>query len=707
MAIDFDSLDKTQKVLTFGAPQNNKTYPVQINVWDRDKQPPALKHITSQVEIKDGEGKLPSDMYKHVGMGAKIKVDGKLVTFESKKSENFDITFSHNRFNIIGKIELSQDNSRQSEQDNIALIDKIIDDDRRESLNRRHIIARVMQFLQNKTMQRSSKNATGLLSIDQIPTGTITVEKMISMNAHHDEIDNFIEKMEQVAKKNCDLCNEFYKQSYTENVNESEKRAYEAVASQENISQNDLNAIISTNSKQQKEIFEKTNDIDLSNKKTLQNDNSEILGVINAEIPNNLNTLLQKENPEKQIPEIIFNLSSFFDSKTENQSTQNPQNASLIDGQDQIKLASNPEEELDITQSDEDKLTTRERHKLFKDGFIDKHPSHNHHEDMDKFNQMLNDKLEDFTQSQEQKVAEFKQNYDSSLNKEYDFFTVLFREEMRFKLYEKSRALMTNKSLTPEERKKKLLAEHEKIKKQQKKELAKRIMLVNRQYARFYTELLVNIAKGNEAFIKDLKNYSLDSHEYEHMPILGAETEQAFQHLKQDTENAIKKAKELYTTLQTQNKSNEAEDLAKKAKACLGIDLANEADQTRDTNQESMSESFTQSTTPSTSNKQPILNDSKTSEKTTFTKKSVQDKIWTVIAENTSTIDFDKISEQSGFELPHTASLVKIYQQALGAKETSKEEAQQTTSKLRTRRRASLDIEAMAQQAQPSQFKGA
>jgi len=85
----------------------------------------------------------------------------------------------------------------------------------------------------------------------------------------------------------------------------------------------------------------------------------------------------------------------------------------------------------------------------------------------------------------------------------------------------------------------------------------------------------------------------------------------------------------------------------------------------------------------------------------------MQDKIWTVIAENTSTIDFDKISEQSGFESPHTASLVKIYQQALGVKETSKEEAQQTTSKLRTRRRASLDIEAMAQQAQPSQFKGA
>ena len=213
--IDNKSLDNTEKVLSealsFDTPQNNKTYPVRIIAWDKDKQPPAIKFIYSQVEIKDGEGKLPSDTYNLLGMGAKIKVDGKLVTLESKKSEAFKITFSEKGgFHIIGKRELSQDNSRQSEQDLIAMVNELIDNDRKDDLNKRYLVALTMQRMQNDILKRSSKTATAALPANLLPTGKITPEKMISMETQREQIDNFMEQMEAIEKILCDECNKLY-----------------------------------------------------------------------------------------------------------------------------------------------------------------------------------------------------------------------------------------------------------------------------------------------------------------------------------------------------------------------------------------------------------------------------------------------------------------------------------------------------------------
>lgn len=706
MAIDFDSLEKTQKVLTFGAPQNNKTYPVRIIVWDRDKQPPSPKQVTSQVEIKDGEGKLPSDMYKHVGMGAKIKVDGKLVTLESKKSENFDISFSNNKFNIIGKRELSNDNSRQSKQDDIDFIDKLIYNDRMESIKKRNLVTLMMRRIQERTIQRGSKNAVAFLSANQLPTGAITVEKMVSMNAYHEKIDDFVADMEKIAEANCHICGELHKQNATEKINEAEKRAYEEVASEENISQKDLNTITSLNNEELTEQLKTTKSIDFDNTIAHSNKKSNPLFIeIDHEISNNINNILKKENPEKQTPEIVFDPSPLFES------VQEPQNDSLVARQEQIEPASNPENEHDTAQTDEDKLTTRERHKLFKDEFVDKQVDNlYHHSNMDEFGQMLDDKFEEFVQSQELEVQEFKQNYDRALKKEYNFFTRYFREEMRVKLNEKSRALLKNKTLTPEERKNKLLDEHAKIKKQQQKELTRRIMRINREYTRLYTGFLLHITKENETFMKSLKQYAPDSyeHEHDHMPILGVETEHAFQHLKQDTENAVKKAKELYSTLQSQHKTNEAESLAKCAKTILGVDLSNEANQTQNTNQEAILQNPAQSTpTIADFEKQESNISPKQTAKTSPAINNVNQTISPTNVEAMTTVDIDKVSEQSGFELPHTSKLVTLYQQALGARKASKEDAQSSTSKLVTRRHPKLDIESMTAQAQISQFKGA
>ena len=49
-------------------------------------------------------------------------------------------------------------------------------------------------------------------------------------------------------------------------------------------------------------------------------------------------------------------------------------------------------------------MTHRERHKLFKEGFVDKQVAnhHQHHNsDIDQFAKLLEDKLEEFAQSQE------------------------------------------------------------------------------------------------------------------------------------------------------------------------------------------------------------------------------------------------------------------------------------------------------------------
>lgn len=83
--------------------ENGKEYPINLSILGTGKNEGTLQSFQGTVSFQGGVGKVSSNLYKQLGMGATIALRGDSIELHGKDTDEFAVTSNANGINIIGR----------------------------------------------------------------------------------------------------------------------------------------------------------------------------------------------------------------------------------------------------------------------------------------------------------------------------------------------------------------------------------------------------------------------------------------------------------------------------------------------------------------------------------------------------------------------------------------------------------------------------
>ena len=83
--------------------ENGKEYKINLSILGTGKNEGSLQSFEGTVSFQDGVGRVSSNLYKQLGMGASLKINGNGVELHGKDTEDFAVTSTANGISIIGR----------------------------------------------------------------------------------------------------------------------------------------------------------------------------------------------------------------------------------------------------------------------------------------------------------------------------------------------------------------------------------------------------------------------------------------------------------------------------------------------------------------------------------------------------------------------------------------------------------------------------
>ena len=209
--------------------ENGKEYPIYLSILGTGKNEGSFQSFQGSVSFQDGVGRVSSNLYKQLGMGASLKVNGDSIELSGKDTDGFSVVANADGISILGRDKeeeldqgapqsapskkedlkhsgareaknlMEKQNSakmRKQRQDLVAESNRLLDQDFQNTVRGMNRMFRMLMFLE----QMNSKAAGTLAQANSLRYAEKS-HSMAQINNTHDQVHDVINRLKDLEKE--------------------------------------------------------------------------------------------------------------------------------------------------------------------------------------------------------------------------------------------------------------------------------------------------------------------------------------------------------------------------------------------------------------------------------------------------------------------------------------------------------------------------